>query len=162
MIADILDTPLLKLKNTKKYGFQSTDASIETQLRMREVGNIEAMKGIKEQYLLYVNRVQGKTLKTELGINLHNLSGEFMSLAEFSREVTKTRLMKMQHDVPEVAAAARISDTKVYKPIGKEMIEYGIRKLPIERELNFWKGTLEVMIKKGEKTKSFKFKTIEY
>ena len=50
------------------------------------------MKGIKEQYLLYVNRVQGKTLKTELGINLHNLSGEFMSLAEFSREVTKTRL----------------------------------------------------------------------
>ena len=158
MIADILDTPLLKLKNTKKYGFQSTDASIETQLRMREVGNIEAMKGIKEQYLLYVNRVQGKTLKTELGINLHNLSGDFMSLAEFSREVTKTRLNKMQHDVPEVAAAARISDQKVYKPIGKEMIEYGIRKLPIERELNFWKSTLEVMIKKGEKTKSFKSK----
>ena len=30
---------------------------------MREVGNIEAMKGIKEQYLLYINRVQGKTPK---------------------------------------------------------------------------------------------------
>ena len=166
MIADILDTPLLKLKNTKEYGFQATNASIETQLRMREVGNIEAMKGIKEQYQLYVNRVQGKTLKTELGINLHNLSGEFMSLAEFSREVTKTRLMKMQHDVPEVAAAARISDEKVYKPIGNEMQELGIRKLPIERELNMWKAILETLTKKGEKSFVRKSKvdgqTVEY
>ena len=74
---------------------------------MREVGSIEAMKGIKEQYLLYINRVQGKTPKTELGINLHNrFNGEYMSLQEFATEVTKTRLTKMQHDIPEVAAAA--------------------------------------------------------
>jgi hypothetical protein len=158
MIADILDTPLLKLKNTKKYGFQSTDASIETKLRMREVGSIEAMKEIKEQYLLYINRVQGKSPKTELGINLHNRFNDKMSLQEFATEVTKTRLNKMQHDVPEIAAAARITDIKVYKPIGKEVQDLGIRKLPIERELAFWKGTLETMVKKGEGTKSFKSK----
>jgi hypothetical protein len=158
MIADILDTPLLKLKNTKQYGFQATDASIETKLRMREVGSIEAMKEIKEQYLLYINRVQGKAPKTELGINLHNRFNGKMSLQEFATEVTKTRLNKMQHDVPEIAAAARITDEKVYKPIGKEVQELGIRKLPIERELAFWKSTLENMIKKGEGTKSFKSK----
>ncbi len=158
MIADILDTPLLKLKNTKKYGFQSTDASIETKLRMREVGSIEAMKEIKEQYLLYINRVQGKSPKTELGINLHNRFNDKMSLQEFATEVTKTRLNKMQHDVPEIAAAARITDIKVYKPIGKEVQDLGIRKLPIERELAFWKSTLETMVKKGEGTKSFKSK----
>ena len=159
MIADILDTPLLKLKNTKKYGFQSTDASIETKLRMREAPSIEAMKEIKEQYLLYVNRVQGKTPKTELGINLHNrMNGEYMSLQEFATEVTKTRLNKMQHDTPEVAAAARVTQDKVYGPLGKEIQDLGIRKLPIERELAFWKSTLENMIKKGEASKSFKSK----
>ena len=153
MIADILDTPLLKLKNTKEYGFQATDASIETKLRMREALSIQAMKGIKEQYLLYINRVQGKTPKTELGINLHNrMNGEFMSLQEFATEVTKTRLNKMQHEVPEVAAAARITQDNVYGPIGKEVQDLGIRKLPIQRELNMWKSILENMIKKGEGT----------
>ena len=153
MIADILDTPLLKLKNTKEYGFQSTNSSIETKLRMREVPSIEAMTSIKEQYLLYINRVQGKTPKTELGINLHNkFNGDFMSLAEFATEITKTRLNKMQHDVPEVAAAARVTQNKVYGPMGKEVQELGIRKLPIERELNMWKSILETMRKKGEGT----------
>ena len=121
---------------------------------MREALSIQAMKGIKEQYLLYVNRVQGKTPKTELGINLHNrMNGEFMSLQEFSTEIAKARLNKMQHEVPEVAAAARITQDNVYGPIGKEVQDLGIRKLPIQRELNMWKSILENMIKKGEKFK---------
>ena len=159
MIEDILDTPLLKLKNTKEYGFQSTNRSIETELRMREVGSIEAMKDIKEQYLLYVKRVQNKNLKTELGINLHNrANGEYMSLQEFGTEVTKTRLNRMQHEIAEVAAAARTTQNKVYGPIGQELQELGIRKLPIQRELNMFKDILEQMVKKGEGTKTFKSK----
>jgi len=158
MIADILDTPLLKLKNTKEYGFKATDPSIELQLRMREVGSIEAMKDIKEQYMKYIARVQGAYPKTELGINMHNIMNSQMSLAQFSREVTLTRLKGMQNDIPEIAQAARITQDKVYGPIGKEMQELGIRKLPIERELNFWKGTMETMKKKGETSKSFKSK----
>jgi hypothetical protein len=158
MIADILDTPLLKLKNTKEYGFKATDPSIELQLRMREVGSIEAMKDIKEQYMKYIARVQGAYPKTELGINMHNIMNSQMSLAQFSREVTLTRLKGMQSDIPEIAQAARITQDKVYGPIGKEMQELGIRKLPIERELNFWKGTMETMKKKGETSKSFKSK----
>ncbi len=158
MIADILDTPLLKLKNTKEYGFKATDPSIELQLRMREVGSIEAMKDIKEQYMKYIARVQGAYPKTELGINMHNIMNSQMSLAQFSREVTLTRLKGMQNDIPEIAQAARITQDKVYGPIGKEMQELGIRKLPIERELNFWKGTMDTMKKKGETTKSFKSK----
>ena len=158
MIADILDTPLLKLKNTKEYGFKATDPSIELQLRMREVESIEAMKDIKEQYMKYIARVQGAHPKTELGLNLHNIMNSQMSLAEFSREVTKTRLKGMQNDIPEIAQAARITQDKVYGPIGKEMQELGIRKLPIERELNFWKSTMDTMKKKGETSKSFKSK----
>ena len=158
MIADILDTPLLKLKNTKEYGFKATDPSIELQLRMREVGSIEAMKDIKEQYMKYIARVQGAYPKTELGVNMHNIMNSQMSLAQFSREVTLTRLKGMQNDIPEIAQAARITQDKVYGPIGKEMQELGIRKLPIERELNFWKGTMETMKKKGETSKSFKSK----
>ena len=158
MIEDILDTPLLKLKNTKEYGFQATNKSIETELRMREVGSIEAMKEIKEQYLKMIKRVQGSAPKTELGINLHNRFNDRMSLAEFSREVTKTRLNGMQHDIPEIAAAARVTQNKVYGPIGQEVQDLGIRKLPIERELNLWKSILDQMKKKGEGTKTFKSK----
>ena len=159
MMADILDTPLLKLKNTEKYGFEASDASIETQLRMMEVGNIEAMKGIKDQYLKYINRVQGAAPKTELGINLHNkFNNEHMSISQFAQEVTKSRLNKMQHEIPEVAQAARITQEKVYGPLGKEMQELGIRKLPIEREINFWKSTLERMKQKNEGTVNFKSK----
>jgi len=159
MIADILDTPLLKLKNTEKYGFQATDASIETKLRMMEVGNIEAMKGIKEQYLVYIKRVQGKEPTTELGINLSNrFNNEFMSITQFGNEVTKARLNKMQHDVPEVAAAARITQEKVYGPLGKEVQELGIRKIPIEQELKFWESALDTLKKKKEGTISFKSK----
>jgi hypothetical protein len=155
MIADILDTPLLKLKNTKEYGFQATNPSIEVELKMREVGSIEAMQEIKNQYLKYIARTQKSFPKTEIGVNLHNRFNNNMSLAEFSREVTKSRLSGMQHEIAEVAEGARISQNKVYGPIGKEMQEMGIRKLPIERELNFWKATLDTMQKKGETTKSF-------
>ena len=159
MIADILDTPLLKLKNTKEYGFRSTNRSIETELRMREVGNIEAMKEIKEQYMLMIKRVQdGKEFKTEIGVNLHNRFNDKMSLAEFAREVTKTRLNGMQHDIPEIAAAARVTQQKVYGPIGQEVQDLGIRKLPIEREIKLWKSVLDQMVKKGEGTKTFRSK----
>ena len=159
MIADILDTPLLKLKNTEKYGFQATDASIETKLRMMEVGNIEAMKGIKEQYLAYIKRVQGKEPTTELGINLSNrFNNDYMSISQFGTEVAKARLNKMQHDVPEVAAAARITQEKVYGPLGKEVQELGIRKIPIEQELKLWESTLDTLKRKKEGTVSFKSK----
>ena len=158
MIADILDTPLLKLKNTKEYGFEATEASIETKLRMMEVGNIEAMKAIKEQYLKYIARTQGSSPKSEIGINLHNQFNNKMSLAEFSREVTKTRLKGMQHDIPEIAESARISQSKVYGPLGEEMQNLGIRKLPIERELKFWESILKTMKTKKETTVNFKSK----
>ena len=159
MIADILDTPLLKLKNTEKYGFQASEASIETKLRMMEVGNIEAMQGIKQQYLAYLKRVQGKEPTTELGINLSNrFNNDYMSISQFGTEVAKARLNKMQHDVPEVAAAARITQEKVYGPLGKEVQELGIRKIPIEQELKFWESALDTMKRKKEGTISFKSK----
>ena len=126
---------------------------------MREVGNIEAMKEIKEQYMLMIKRVQdGKEFKTEIGVNLHNRFNDKMSLAEFAREVTKTRLNGMQHDIPEIAAAARVTQQKVYGPIGQEVQDLGIRKLPIEREIKLWKSVLDQMVKKGEGTKTFRSK----
>ena len=37
MIGDLLDTPLLKLKNTKEWGFKASGKSIETDMRMMRV-----------------------------------------------------------------------------------------------------------------------------
>ena len=47
MMGDLLDTPLLKLKNTKAWGFSATGKSIETDMRMMRVGEIESHKMVK-------------------------------------------------------------------------------------------------------------------
>ena len=49
MMGDLLDTPLLKLKKTlKAWGFSATGKSIETDMRMMRVGEIESHKMVKK------------------------------------------------------------------------------------------------------------------
>ena len=154
MMADLLDTPLLKLKNTKEWGFDVTGKSIETDMRMLRVGEVQSHNLIKEQYLLYVKREQGahKVPKTNLGTMVHNkYNNEFMSLNEFSVEVTKARLNKGS-DIKEVDAAYRISEAKVYKPLFEQSNLLKIREMPVLQELNFWSKILKGIRAKKEGT----------
>ena len=74
MMSDLLDTPLLKLKNTKQWGYDATGKSIETDMRMMRVKEVQAHNLIKEQYLKYVAREQGaqKVPSTTIGSMVHN------------------------------------------------------------------------------------------
>ena len=165
IMGDLLDTPLLKLKNTKEWGFQSTGKSIETDMRMMRVGEIESHKMIRELYENYIKRVQGfdKLPKTNLGLNLHNRLTKHtqegvldrMSLAQFSHEVTRARLNGFTHDVPEVASAARATQKKVYGPLFEKIQQLKIREMPIISELRFWQEQLKSMKKKGEGSKTY-------
>jgi hypothetical protein len=76
IMSDLLDTPLLKLKNTKEWGFQSSGKSIETDMRMMRVGEIESHKLVKDEYINYIKRVQGteKVPQTNLGLALHSFT----------------------------------------------------------------------------------------
>lgn len=165
MIGDLLDTPLLKIKNTKEWGFQSTGKSIETDMRMMRVGEIESHKLVKDEYINYIKRIQGreKLPGTNLGLALHNKLTQHtkpglmdrMSLDQFSHEVTRARLNGFSHAVPEVSSAARHTQKKVYGPLFEEIQQLKIREMPIISELRFWESQLKTMRKKGETSKTY-------
>ena len=165
MIGDLLDTPLLKIKNTKEWGFQSTGKSIETDMRMMRVGEIESHKLVKDEYVNYIKRIQGieKVPGTNLGLALHNKLTQNtkpglmdrMSLDQFSHEVTRARLNGFSHSVPEVANAARHTQKKVYGPLFEQIQQLKIREMPIISELRFWESQLKTMRKKGETSKTY-------
>ena len=157
MMGDLLDTPLLKLKNTKEWGFQSSGKSIETDMRMMRVGEIESHKLVKDQYINYIKRTQSENAvpSTNVGLAFHNkMTPNRYSLDEFSHEVTKARI-KGGSDIPEVDKAYRITQEKVYGPLFEEIQKLKIREMPVISELKFWESQLKAMKKKGEGSKTF-------
>ena len=156
MMSDILDTPLLKLKNTRKFGFQSTDASLEVQLRMEEVAVIESMKDIKTSYMKYLESIGQTKPKTEIGINFKNtLNSEAMSISDFSKEIVRARI-NGKHPNQFVEEAARVTTEKVYGPLMKQIKQYKLREAPVEQELLAMNSILEMMLKTGEMSKVVK------
>ncbi len=148
MIENLLDTPLLKLKNLPKGKFEATapGGSLETQLRMYQQWEIENMRFVKEQYLKYLKRTnqigQDKNM-SDLGILTKNtISPTGYSINGFSKEIAKARI-KGNHDIPEVAASSRYIYDNLYKKLFDQANELKIRQQPVEHELNFWKGQLE-------------------
>jgi len=157
MMGDILDTPLLKIKNTKAQDWTASTGSIETKMKVMKVDELEAHMAVKNKYLEYISRVQGENAvpKGNLGMALHNkLTPQKLSLDEFSREVSKARIMK-RHDIKEVDAAARIYGEKVYDKLWKEIDELGIREMPIQKELTFFETQLKNLRAKKESVVEF-------
>ena len=164
MMGDLLDTPLLKLKNTKAWGFNATGKSIETDMRMMRAKEIESHKLVKDQYLKYVERQQLETgasvPKTDLFMMFKNRGKDAQSKGwlnqdQFAKEVTIARLNSFDHSIPEVAEAARITQKNVYEPLFKEANLLKIRELPVESELKFWNQQLKNLRTKGQGSVSF-------
>ena len=167
MIGDLLDTPLLKLKNTKAWGFSATGKSIETDMRMMRVGEIESHKMIKDQYLTYVQRQQKTTganvPKTDLMMMFKNRgktaqSQGWLNQDQFAKEISIARLNSFDHAIPEVAEAARITQKKVYEPLFQLANDLKVREAPVLSELKFWQKQLENLLKDKQSSKTFKSK----
>ena len=163
MMGDLLDTPLLKLKNTKEWGFQATGKSIETDMRMMRVGEIESHKLVKDFFQKYVRRQQLETgssvPSTNIGLALKNkMTDGWKSLDQFAKEVSIARLNSMSHEIPEVSAAARATQDKVYGPLFKLVNDLKIREIPVIAEIKFWEGVLKDIRIKKEGSKTFKSK----
>ena len=149
MMESLLDTPLLKIKNTPAHKFTATEGSIETKMKVMKVDELEAHMAVRNLYLDYIGRLQGENAKpkTNIGLYLHNrLTPNRLTLNEFSKEVAKARIMK-SHPIKEVDEAARIYGEKVYDKLWKEIDELGIREMPIKKEMNLWEGVLTKMKK---------------
>ena len=145
MMSDILDTPLLKLKNTKDWGFQSTGASLEVQLKMEEVAVIESMKDIKTAYMKYLESIGQTKPKTEIGVNWRNtLDTESYSMSQFSQEIVRARITG-KHPNQFVEEAARITQEKVYGPLMEQIKKYKLREAPVEQELAAMESVLKML-----------------
>nr|BAR17694.1 putative internal virion protein [uncultured Mediterranean phage uvMED] len=145
MMSDILDTPLLKLKNTKDWGFQSTGASLEVQLKMEEVAVIESMKDIKTAYMKYLESIGQTKPKTEIGANWRNtLNTEAYSMSQFSQEIVRARIMG-KHPNQFVEEAARVTQEKVYGPLMEQIKKYKLREAPVEQELAAMESVLKML-----------------
>lgn len=145
MMSDILDTPLLKLKNTKDWGFQSTGASLEVQLKMEEVAVIESMKDIKTAYMKYLESIGQTKPKTEIGVNWRNtLDSEAYSMSQFSQEIVRARITG-KHPNQFVEEAARITQEKVYGPLMEQIKKYKLREAPVEQELAAMESVLKML-----------------
>ncbi|BAQ87864.1 putative internal virion protein [uncultured Mediterranean phage uvMED] len=145
MMSDILDTPLLKLKNTKDWGFQSTGASLEVQLKMEEVAVIESMKDIKTAYIKYLESIGQTKPKTEIGANWRNtLNTEAYSMSQFSQEIVRARIMG-KHPNQFVEEAARVTQEKVYGPLMEQIKKYKLREAPVEQELAAMESVLKML-----------------
>lgn len=145
MMSDILDTPLLKLKNTKDWGFQSTGASLEVQLKMEEVAVIESMKDIKTAYMKYLESIGQTKPKTEIGVNWRNtLNSEAYSMSQFSQEIVRARITG-KHPNQFVEEAARITQEKVYGPLMEQIKKYKLREAPVEQELAAMESVLKML-----------------
>mgnify|MGYP002260605098 FL=1 len=145
MMSDILDTPLLKLKNTKDWGFQSTGASLEVQLKMEEVAVIESMKDIKTAYMKYLESIGQTKPKTEIGVNWRNtLNSEAYSMSQFSQEIVRARITG-KHPNQFVEEAARITQEKVCGPLMEQIKKYKLREAPVEQELAAMESVLKML-----------------
>jgi hypothetical protein len=167
MMGDLLDTPLLKLKNTKAWGFNATGKSVETDMRMMRVGEIQSHKMVKDQYLKYVQRQQTETgasvPKTDFFMMFKNRGKQaqsegWLNETQFAKEISIARLNSFDHAIPEVAEAARITQKQVYEPLFKEANELKIREIPVQSELNFWNQQLKNLRQKKQGSVTFKSK----
>ena len=158
MMSDILDTPLLKLKSTRDWGFQAVNPSLEVQLKMEEVAVIESMKDIKNIYLRYLESIGQTKPKTEAGINWRNsFSKEGMSMSQFSNEIVRARIMGKEYKGNSfVIEAARVTEEKVYGPLMKQIQKYKLREEPVLAEIRTMESILQMFKDTGTTTKIVK------
>ena len=157
MMGDLLDTPLLKLKNKRLYDFTSTPQSIELLRRKGERGVLQAQVLLYQAYQRYLKRVGQEVPSTHFGLMMRNrwTDGK-LSYNQFAHEVSKARLNEFSHEIPEVALGARITERFVYKPIGEEMVQLGLHTEHLTRRIGIVEGILQSMKKKGTSSGSYK------
>ena len=159
MMGDLLDTPLLKLKNTKLYEFTSTPQSIELLRRKGEKGVLTSQILIKQAYQRYLKRTGQEVPSTHIGLLMKNRwtsDIKKLSYNQFAHEISIARLNEFNHEIQEVALGARITERFVYKPIGEEMVQMGLHTEHLTRRIGIVEGILEGMKKSGKLSGTYK------
>jgi len=158
MITELLDTPLLQLKNQKDYGHTASTQSIELLRRKGERGVFQAQILLRQAYERYLKRTLQTVPTTHLGLLMKNRwtsDIKKLSYNQFAKEVSIARLQNMSHEIEEVALGARITERFVYKPIGEEMVALGLHTEHLTRKISILESMAKSMSKSGKQTGTY-------
>ena len=156
-ISNLVDIPIAQNKNTKEFGYQASDQTVEGQSRLFiDSTRIKHQMTIEDLYIQYLKRVANKDIKfrPELFFSGNKKLGQ-LSLDQFKHAIT----MQLYYDrightytpviggkvinAPEIQAGARATREFVLSPVGKMADAERMWQIIPEQELIFWKGILK-------------------
>lgn len=145
-----------KRKNTASGGFEATARSAEVEIAQEyNFPMVQALRFVDEQFLAYRGRAAkegdfnrtfeiGKVQLSDAGRRLRGQRPEKLSAAEFREEVAKAMRRNDEHEIAEVAAAAR-ENRKLFKRLEDEAVEEDLFARPMEKEIATLKKQLRSM-----------------
>lgn len=122
---DLAETPFLTRKNQEG---RATPIAVETLVKRHEAGLAQSIDELDSLYVRYRTGQPGtraSRVKLQAG-DLVRGRGEYLSFPEFRREVGKALRRGDEHELPEVALAARRFREDVFDPLKKRAIELGL------------------------------------
>jgi len=164
MITRLTHTPLAQIKNTKEFGFEASEKSIDVEADMfMHSHRLKHIMTTYDLYAKYLKRVANKNIKFNeqlffagnkkkgiIGFNeFRNAIG--MQLFYGAKEFTPN-INGLTISVPEIQEGARAAREFIYSPVGAMADEYKMFSIIPERELLFWDEIRKVVIKKAKKT----------
>ena len=156
-ISNLVDIPIAQNKNTKEFGYQASNQTVEGQSKLFiDSTRLKHIRTIEDLFMQYQLRVADKDIKfrPELFFAGNKKLGH-LSLDEFKHAIT----MQLYYDrightytpviggkvinAPEIQAGARATREFVLSPVGKMADAERMWQIIPEQELIFWKGILK-------------------
>ena len=164
MITRLTHTPLAQMKNTKEFGFEASEKSIDVEADMfMHSHRLKHIMTTYDLYAKYLKRVANKDIKfNEQLFFAGNKKKGIIGFNEFRNAIGmqlfygakdfKPNINGLTISVPEIQEGARAAREFIYSPVGAMADEYKMFSIIPEKELLFWDEIRKVVIKKAKKT----------
>lgn len=164
MVTRLTHSPLAQMKNTKEFGFEASEKSIDVEADMfMHSHRLKHIMTTYDLYAKYLKRVANKDIKfNEQLFFAGNKQKGIIGFTEFRNAIGmqlfygakefKPNINGQVISVPEIQEGARAAREFVYAPVGAMADEYKMFSIIPERELLFWDEIRKIVIKKAKKT----------
>ena len=156
MVSDLLEIPLYQKKNFDLKG-GATTISIENEINRGKAMIVASMRNIEDMYDKYLARMSKEMQKDIGGVSrvmrkMGVSKDGIMSFPEFRAAVSRALVSRSSNLDDEVVQAARIIRENFFNTIGRRADDSGLFLIMPFKQLDFWKGKLDLMRKQGLNT----------
>jgi len=156
MVTELLEIPLYQNKNFKPFN-EATTISVENEITRGKSLIITTMRSVEDMYDKYLSRMS-KELRKDYGTvsrfmkKVGYSKDGVLSFPEFRREISIALSNGFKHEIDEIVQSARNVRENYYDVIGNRADESGLFLIMPQKQLEFWKGKLDVLKKSGSNT----------